>query len=344
MLFKKHNSIFDILNIDTWDYASDSKEMIWNGNKLLNKDNKPLKEIDAVELARSIFRFLERNGEIIPPDKKISSIKNLLNRMENPEYYEQLYKKEQLEKDNAIPDGLFNPRDPETYKYAKSTRPLVIDGVQIFNTHIDSSGKEVKEDETEKGFTDVFSAMLKIHCKTQSEITAQEYIERHIRQKVAECSSKKTTKYGGYDFSEAQMEVLDGCSVEILRKIGKIMSADKGGGKLKQEIFNSLGIDGEWVVSLRDSSNYPDIEERIMHDYYLGFDDFSAKEEVIDFFNSRPYLEKRPELKQKVIDSVTDLMKDLQEAEEKYISIRKGSRVRMIERGTQIPDGWSLIE
>jgi hypothetical protein len=115
---------------------------------------------------------------------------------------------------------------------------------------------------------------------------------------------------GGYDFSEAQIEVLDGCSVGILKKIGNIMSTDKGDSKLKQEIFNSLGIDGEWVVSLRNSSNYPDIEERIMSDFYSCVDDFSTKEEAIDFFNSRPYLEKRPELKQSVIENVLEYIED----------------------------------
>jgi hypothetical protein len=351
---RENSNIFDILNIDTWNYASDSKEMTWNGSKLLDKDNKPLKEIDVVELARSIFKFLERNGNIVPVDKKIVAIKNLLNRMENPEYYGQLYEQEQLEKDKAIPDGLFNPRDPETYKYAKNKKPLVIDGVQIFNIHY-KNDKEVKEHENEKGFANRLSAMMEIHKKavkwekstelvkldfikngikepnqetpgyvdrinevyqsmlkngSENKREGQEYIEKYIKQKVAECSPKKTANYGGYAFSEAQIEVLDGCSVETLKKIGKIMSTDKDSGKLKQEIFNSLGIDGEWVVSLRYSSNYPDIEEGIMYDYYLGFEDFSSEQDVYDFFNSRPYLEKRPELKQKVIEAVLEYVEE----------------------------------
>jgi Golgi nucleoside diphosphatase len=195
-MFTKNSKKFDILNIDTWGYASDSKEMIWNGSKLLNKDNKTFTEKDIIELARSIIKFLERNGEMITQDKKIVTVKNLLNRMENPEYYEQLHKQEQLEKDKAIPDGLFNPRDPETYKFAKHNKPLIIDGVHIFNIHYEND-REVKETETEKGFVDVLSMMLKMHCKNPSEITAQEYIEKYIKQKVAECSPKKITNYGG---------------------------------------------------------------------------------------------------------------------------------------------------
>ena len=392
--------IFNILDINTWDYASTSQDMIWNGNKLSNADNKPHTEQDIVDLARAIFKFLERNGDIILPEKKIAAIKTLLNRMENPEYYAQLYEQEQLEKDKSIPDGLFNPRDPETYKYAKNKKPLVIDGVQIFRTYIDATGKEkkeVKEYEMEKSFVSVLSMSLKMNeksaiwekaielvkadfikqgikepsdrtpgytdrinnlyqsmLKDYSENTEKyqeyikqynkKYIESHIRRKVAECSPKILTYYGGYGFSEAQMEVLDGCSVETFEKVGKIMSTNKNGSKLKQEIFNSLAINGYWVVALRDTSSYPDIEEGIMHDFYLGYEDFSSEQDVHDFYNSRPYLEKRPELKQKVIESVIDLMKDLQEAEEKYIAIRKGKSVQMIEKGTQIPDGWSLID
>lgn len=87
-MFTKNSKKFDILNIDTWGYASDSKEMIWNDSKLLNKDHKTFTEKDIIELARSIIKFLERNGAMIPQDKKIVTVKNLLNRMENPECYE----------------------------------------------------------------------------------------------------------------------------------------------------------------------------------------------------------------------------------------------------------------
>jgi len=146
----------------------------------------------------------------------------------------------------------------------------------------------------------------------------QEYIDNYIKRKIAECSPKEVVNYGGYDFSEAQFEVLDclGHSVETIEKIGKILSTDKGSSKLKQEIFNSLAIDGYWVVKLRDCSSFPDFEEQIMHDYYLGFENFHSEQEVNDFFNSRPYLKTRPTLKRKVIKIIIDRSRSFANEEE----------------------------
>jgi len=352
---------FDILKVDTWDYASDSKEMIWNGKNIFNNEGRANTEKDVVELFCAIFNFLERNGDIVPLDKKISAIKTLLNRMENPEEYIRKFEHERAEHDKNIPDGKFNPRDPKTWEFAKYNKPLVIDGISIFNTYWEN-GKEVKKDETEKGFVNVLSHLSKMklqdkaekwdaavkqaweECKRKgienpnntpeyvnrieaiyqsffenyperNEEYDQEFIEKHIKQKLAECSPKKLVNYGGYDFSEAQMEVLYGCPVETIEKVGRILTTDKSGSKLKQELFNSLAMDGHWVVELRNVSSFPDIEEGIMYDFYQCYEDFETEQEIRDFFNSRPYLEKRPELRQKVIEQAIYLHIDMEDNE-----------------------------
>jgi len=227
--------IFDIFNFDFWEFAGD-KPFLWNGKKLVKKDNNPFTEKDTVDLVPVIFKFLERKGDIIPHDEKIKAIKNLLNRMENPEYYAQQYEQEQAEIDNAIPDDKFNPRYPETYKFAKN-KPLIIDGVRIFNISYDKNNKKINEGETEKGFVTILSALLKMqknaiiwetavsHVKPDfinqgkepnqethgyiekinevynsmlknpnarlAKKQEKEYIEKHIKQKIAECSHRK---------------------------------------------------------------------------------------------------------------------------------------------------------
>jgi hypothetical protein len=183
--FKNHNKRFDILEIDTWDNASTSKEIIWNNKKLLNKDNNPLTEKDAVDLSRSIFNFLERNGDILTLDKKITAIKNMLNRIENPEYYAKQYEQKQAEIDNNIPDGKFDPRDPETYKFAKN-KPLIIDGVRIFNISYDRNDKKIKEDQTEKDFVVLLSALQKtqkngIIWDTAVNLVKEDFINQGIK-------------------------------------------------------------------------------------------------------------------------------------------------------------------
>jgi len=355
---------FDILDSDTWDYASPSQEMIWNGNRLLNTDGNPNTEKDVVELARSIFKFLERDGNVFPLDKKIAAVTTMLNKMENPAYYAQLEEQRKEEFDNSIPDGLFDPRNPETYKFAKHNKRLVIDGITIFNTHTAVNGKEIKEYETERGFVDVLSLSMKISGRGRkwersinlvkaefakqgiekpndhtpgyvvrinevyqslllddTEEDAEEaekfdqeygkkYIENHIKQKIAECAPKKRakrTRFGGYGFTEAQIEVLDGIPPENIIKIGEIMSAgkNKGSSMLKQEIFNSLGIDGHWVVTLHGADKWPDLEEETMYDYFLGYE-FEEEEEMYDFFNSNQYLKKHPEMREELIERMLE--------------------------------------
>jgi hypothetical protein len=341
-----------ITDISTWDYASSSLKLRWNGNIIIGSNGESLSEKDAVDLFRAIFNFLERNGDIVPLDKKISSVKNILNRSErlqsDPEYYLQLL----AEQDKDVPEGIFDPRNPETYKFAKNNKPLVIDGIHIFNTR-KVSGREAKEDETEKGFVQLITMSMELNRKSvkwqkavdsvKADLIKQGvenpsdttpgytdkinelyqsmlkdnsanpeqdrvYIEKYIRRRIAECTPRKLTIYGGYGFCEAQMEVLDGCPKEKIEKIGKIMAMgkDKGGSKLKQEIFNSLGTSGEFIVALRNADTDPEYEERIMFDFYSSIT-FDTKEEAVKFFNENHYLAKRPELKNEALGYALEL-------------------------------------
>jgi len=398
--FKKNtvdNKNFDILNPETWDYASDTKEIKWNNNKLLDKDGNPLTEKDVVDLVRSIFKFLERKGDLLTLDKKITAIKNLLNRIENPEYYAKQYEQEKEEFDKNIPDGKFNVRDPKTWEYAKYNKPLIIDGIRIFRTHTDSTGKEVKEDETEKGFIDILSMLLKIKISENAAIwdTAikqaheeyrekgiknpndktpgyldrvnevyqsklnnlndnekdqeydQAYINKYIKQKIAECSPKKFVKYGGYDFSEAQLEVLSECSKDKLIKIGEIIASGRKNNKrsyqIKQDYFNSMGWDAYYFVQLDSNKGFPELEERTMQDYYASFE-FDTEEEAVKYFNENPYLSKHPELKKIVIENKINLFREMRKFEEENILINKGNNVTAIKKGQPIPDGWTLYK
>jgi len=182
--------VFEILEFDTWSYASPLKEMIWNGNKILDVDNKPHTESEIVDLVSGLFKFLERDDKVIASYEKITAVKNLLNRMENPEYYAQQDKKLEEELDSSIPDGLFNPRDSETYKYAKD-KPLVIDGVQIFSMRVNSRGKEVKENETEKGFI----MLAQMRSKSEKWDAAVNQARSEFREKGIENPNDQTAGY-----------------------------------------------------------------------------------------------------------------------------------------------------
>jgi hypothetical protein len=83
------------------------------------------------------------------------------------------------------------------------------------------------------------------------------------------------------------------------------MSSGLRGSKLKQALFNShggLNRDWRYLAELCDKNEA--WEKKIMFDFYLGFEGFISKQDVYDFYNPRPYLEKYPELKEKIIKTV----------------------------------------
>jgi hypothetical protein len=81
---------FDILDFNSWKYAS-LRPFFWKDKKLFSaKDGKALTEEDIVELFQAIFGFLERNGDKVSHEVKQTGINNVLNRMvkcqSDPEY------------------------------------------------------------------------------------------------------------------------------------------------------------------------------------------------------------------------------------------------------------------
>jgi hypothetical protein len=127
----------------------------------------------------------------------------------------------------------------------------------------------------------------------------KDYIEDFIQDKIYECKQKITFNYGGYNFSEAQMEIVKGIPKERIIKIGEIISKGKLEHKrsyqIKQDLFHSLGFDGEFLVRLHDCSYK--LEQRHMADYYHECE-FDTEEEVFEYFNNSEYLKNHPKLKE----------------------------------------------
>jgi hypothetical protein len=246
-------------------------------------------------------------------------------------------------------NGVFDPRDPETYQFATNNQ-LVIDGVSIFKTYQDVHEKEIKENETEEGFVKLLSSSLEIRKKEIAWEEAirlvepdfmfegkepnqgtpgyiekinevyqsilknpavrltkkqeREYINNHIALKLEECSPMPQTikSLGGHGFTHAQIEVLESLSDEDLAAIGKTLSSGLRGGKLEQALFNAHGnLNRDWYYLAKLHDQNVAREKEIMYDFYLGFEEFTSAQDVYDFFNSRPYLKKHSELKEKVI-------------------------------------------
>ena len=219
-LFRK----FKILDPSTWDKATD-KPIIYNG-MLYNNERRPITERDIVGLMSSIWAFLERKGEIVPIEKKIQSIKKML----------------------------------ENMTAAGQTDPNWIDREKT---------DPVKEEEPPK--------------------------------------PPAGSIYGGYAFSEAQMEVVSGFSEDQLVKIGEIMVSGRKNHKrsyqIKQDFFNGMGWDAYHFVQLDSNKGFPELEEKTMWDYFWGYEDFETEKEIRDFFEANEYLKKHPKMREELIES-----------------------------------------
>jgi hypothetical protein len=187
---------FDIFYFDTWQQASDSRHLIWNEKPVLKADKNYLTEKEAVDSFEKIFSFLERNGDMISVDKKISIIKNILNRMHrveiDPDYY--IKQQEELEKelDKKIPDGLFNPRDPDTYQFAKN-KPLVIDGIPIYHDYDDEKMDIIQKYVSEKEFVNNMTSPS--YMKIQKWDEAINIARTEFRQKSIDDPNDRTQGY-----------------------------------------------------------------------------------------------------------------------------------------------------
>ena len=116
--------------------------------------------------------------------------------------------------------------------------------------------------------------------------------------------------YGGYEFSEAQMEVVSGFSEDKLIKIGEIMISGRKNHKrsyqIEQEYFNVMGWDGHIFVLLDSNKGFPELEEKTMWDYFLGYEDFETEKEIRDFFEANEYLKKYPKMKEELIKNAIE--------------------------------------
>jgi len=123
---------------------------------------------------------------------------------------------------------------------------------------------------------------------------------------------KYVMTYGGYEFSEAQMEVVSGFPEEKLVKIGEIMVSGRKNHKrsyqIEQDYFNGMGWDGHFFVLLDSNKGFPELEERTMRDYFNSCDDFETEEEVYKFFNASEYLKKYPKLKEELIEYAIEFL------------------------------------
>jgi hypothetical protein len=315
---------FNILDISTWGNASLKNNFTWKEAYFFN--NATGNHLTEMEMMGFICDILNDIKSKIPYEKVkdygdkniiIYILDNLMNKVPQATVLSDII--ELIDKKTTSPAparekvSKFDPRNPETYQYA-TDRQLVIDGVKIYNVYYDKNDRKTKEPLSEKSFVDTLVMLMKM-ADDRSEEGMRAYIDDYIQEKIDDSKPPRKTKwtYSGYNFSEAQHEVTDGLSEEKLNVIGEIMltglANDKRSYQIRQEIFNRLGVDGEWFVRLHHAKGHTKHEHEIMESYFSGYDQFDTIEELNDFFNKNKYLNKNLELKNRVIDYAIYLFK-----------------------------------
>jgi hypothetical protein len=247
-------------------------------------------------------------------------------------------------------EGKFNPRITTTYQYADYDKQLVIDGIPIYRYERDAADRFVKNPVDEGNFASFVELRLKNAPDYQTVNGYQTYLNEYIQWEADRCNeSRKKNIFGGYLFTDAMVELSRACTEEQKEKIGKIMAEYRKGGmrtsRLKQMLWDEhTGVDSYFFTDIARAADFQE-EQDSMAGYYLE-SEFETETDALEYLNASEYLKKYPRLREKakedIIENINEQIKSINEVKEKYIAIKKGKSIRFIEKGENIPDGWSL--
>jgi hypothetical protein len=287
---------FDILNTETWDKAS-IKQLVWQGQPLKMANGDPMTETEAVLFLADLIKFMGRKKELTK-DYVIKVITNSLNKI--------LQAEETPNETKA--SGNFDPRKTTTYQYADYNKPLVIDGISIYEYKRNEADNFIKSPKDEGNFASNVEFSLKHTPDYQLKNGEQTYLNDYIQWEVDRCNtSKKENIFGGYLFTDAMVELSADCTKEQREKIGKIMTDYRKGGmrtsRLKQLLYDEFtGVDNYSFTDVARAVDFLE-EQELMASYYLDYN-FDTDDEVSEFINASVYLKKYPRLKEYVIENL----------------------------------------
>ncbi|MCL2175568.1 MAG: hypothetical protein FWB73_05940 [Treponema sp.] len=150
--------------------------------------------------------------------------------------------------------------------------------------------------------------------QNNNKIYSVEEIMKNIDQMNNEMAIKSLLgkTYGGYDFSLAQMETIEGLSDEYKEIIGNTIAAAQKAKKkkyqIKQDLLNIVRInwDSEFLVELAYADNYF-MEKILIISFYNEFE-YDNEEEAIKTINQSEYLKHYPELKKEILDDALSVI------------------------------------
>ena len=175
----------------------------------------------------------------------------------------------------------FNPRDENTFKYAKSDVITVIDGIPIYDLSM-SDGIEKKTYIFETDYVQEIKIFWDIETECNTNLSKEKFIKNFADVYVIRCKDNSIKMsdliINGYNYSNAQKEMTKHLSQEDLIKLTDIIikhfENKEKKYKLQQDIFDSLGgkLDNYLFTDLcyaKDS----DEEQKIMDEYYSALEE-----------------------------------------------------------------------
>lgn len=203
----------------------------------------------------------------------------------------------------------FNPRDENTYKFAKSNKTVVVDGIRLFEEYDNMNGTH-KKYITETAFVNDINSMWEYSKNNYN--TKQDYINSRIGTYLICCQDYKIKKSDliiqGYNFSIAQKEMMKYLSQEEKEKLTDIIlnhfKNKEKRYRLRQEIFDNLAgkIDNYLFADLCFAKD-TEKEQEIMYEYYNCFEEFKSEKDVDDLLNN-DYLNLYPKLKSEIRENL----------------------------------------
>lgn len=196
----------------------------------------------------------------------------------------------------------FNPRDENTYKFAKSNKTVTVDGISLFEVYSDMNGSH-KKYITETAFVNDINFMWEYSKDNYN--TKQDYINSRIKIYLICCQDYKIKKSDliikDYNFSIAQKEMMKYLSQEEKEKLTDIIlnhfKNKEKRYRLQQEIFDQglHNVDSYLFADLCFAKD-TEKEQEIMYEYYNGYEDFESEKDIDDLLNN-DYLNLYPKLK-----------------------------------------------
>jgi hypothetical protein len=201
------------------------------------------------------------------------------------------------------PKGKFDPRIMTTYQYADYKKPLIIDGIPIYQYERSENRKFIKVPVKEEHFASNVEFVMKNAENTfQVKSGYQVYINNYIQWEVDRCDERRTDHiFGGYLFTDAMMELSSYCTKQR-ETIGKIMSEYRSEGFssniVKQRLFDeNIHVDNYFFTAIARASSFQE-EQELMFDYYweIVYEKVvcEEREELYEYLNSSEYLKKYP--------------------------------------------------